>query len=266
MTSATQIEKACVGVRYVIHLAALDAAKSGADPAQAMIVNTVGTVRLVEAAKRAGVERLIYLSTAHVYRAPLVGALSEETLPRPIHPYSISHRAAEDSVLAERVSGGLRGMVLRLSNALGAPAHPHMTQWRLVANDICRQAVTTGKIVLRSSGLQHRDFIALSDVGRAVRHLLTLPISQCDDGLFNLGRETSMRILDIAEMVAERCMAKLGFRPSIQRAEPAVGEQCAELHYSMAKLRATGFALRGSLVDEIDATLDLCRDAFGLRT
>ncbi len=47
---------------------------------------------------------------------------------------------AEDYVLAAHGNGLLGGIVLRLSNALGAPADPGVNAWTLIANDLCRQA------------------------------------------------------------------------------------------------------------------------------
>ena len=75
----------------------------------------------------------------------------------------------------------------------------------LLVNDLCRQAVQTGKLVMRSSGLQQRDFITLTDVGRAVRHLLELPPADCGDGLFNLGGDNSISVWDMVQRVSLRC-------------------------------------------------------------
>ena len=52
---------------------------------------------------------------------------------------------AEDFVLAARDRGLIGGFVLRLSNGIGAPAHPGVDRWTLVVNDLGRQ-VLTGKL------------------------------------------------------------------------------------------------------------------------
>src|ERR1051326_4797952 len=160
------------GVRFVLHLAAMNEIESAKDPAGAVTVNTLGTLKLVQAAERAGVERFIYFSTAHVYGVPLAGSITEATLPRPVHPYAMTHRAAEDFVLAAHDRKTMGGLVLRLSNGFGAPIRPEVNRWTLLVNDLCRQAVTARKLVLQSSGLQQRDFVTLSDVARAVLHCL----------------------------------------------------------------------------------------------
>lgn len=261
--SRESLEQACGGVRQVVHLAALNHASCAKHPDQAFMVNCVGTFNLLQAAASAGVERFLYFSTAHVYGSPLVGNISELSPLRPASLYAITHRAAEDLVLAGHDRGDIAGVVLRLSNALGAPADPQANAWMLIANDLCRQAVTSRKLTLRSSGLQVRDFIALSDVARAVEHVLALDKRGCGDGLFNLGGESSTRIIDLAERIAKRCSIVLGFTPEICRPEPEINEAPCSLAYRMEKLKATGFNLQGSLDDEIDATLFLCQRTFG---
>ena len=68
-----------------------------------------------------------------------------------------------------------------------------------------------------------------------------------------------MRVIDMAELVADRCEAILGFRPEVIRPQPAAGETAIDLEYCIAKLKATGFQLRGEMKAEIDATLRVCR-------
>ena len=218
---------------------------------------------MLRAAIKAGVERFIYFSTAHVYGSPLAGVLTENSLPRPQHPYAITHRTAEDFVLAAWDKKEIEGIVVRLSNGFGAPERADVNRWTLLANDLCKQAVVDKKLVMRSSGLQSRDFITLEDVARAVLHLLNLPAQACGNGLFNLGGENAMRIIDVAQRVADRSEAALGFRPEVQRPLPAPGETTIPLDYRIDKLKATGFSLLSNMDKEIDNTLKLCHHVFG---
>jgi UDP-glucose 4-epimerase len=263
LLSQEDLDSACGGVRHVIHLAALNEIESWANPEEALRINGLGSLKLLEAAKRAGVERFIYFSTAHVYGAPLVGRITEESLPRPQHPYAISHKVAEDFLLAAHDKHDIQGIVLRLSNGFGAPAWATVNRWTLIVNDLCRQAVTTGKLVLKSSGLQWRDFITLSDVVRAVQHFLTLPAAACQDGLFNLGGECALQIIHLTQRIADRASRVLRFTPPIQRPEPAPGESCQPLEYRIDKLKSTGFTLGRNIDEEIDATLYFCKEVFG---
>jgi len=254
------VRKACEGMTHVIHLAALNEIDSAKNPEQAVAVNIQGTLRMLRAARSAGVRRFIFLSTAHVYGAPLAGTITETTPCRPIHPYAITHRAAEDFVLAAHKAGEIEGIVIRLSNGIGAPLHVGVNRWTLIGNDLCRQAVEKGELVLNSPGLQRRDFITLQDVSRAMEHVMAMPASKISDAIFNLGGECVLQMIDIAELVADRCSAVLGFRPPIRRPQPAPGELAPQLEYRIDALKATGFRLAGGLAEEIDRTLVLCRD------
>ncbi len=253
-----RLRQACSGVDTVLHLAAMNEIEAARDPVGALEANGVATARLIEAAKVAKVERFIYLSTAHVYGAPLAGRIDETTCPRPVHPYATSHRAAEDVVLAAHDAGALSGIVVRLSNSFGAPAHPAVDRWTLLVNDLCRQAVMTGRLSLRSAGLQRRDFVTLTDVGRAIVHLVNLPREATGDGIFNLGGAWAPSVMEMAHLVATRSSAVLGFPVEIKRPEPAPDETSQPLDYRLDKLLATGFRLAGSPEAEIDATLALC--------
>jgi len=258
------LSAAMQNVQAVVHLAAMNENECLNNPGQAILVNTIGTLNVLQAAVAAGVKHFIYFSTAHVYGTPLVGHLTESTLPRPIHPYAITHRAAEDFVLAAHENKKSIGTVVRLSNGFGVPTHPEVDRWTLLTNDLSRQAVQTRKIVLRSNGLQQRNFITLEDVGRAVGHLLKLTKEQCGDGLFNLGGESSMSIWEMTQRIADRCQIVLGFKPDINRPESELNsiEKTQSLHYDCSKFLKTGFQLKGAVEREIDDTIALCSQVY----
>ena len=250
--------KAVEGAQAVVHMAAMNASECAAEPGKSVSVNTLGTLNVLQASIAADVKRFIYFSTAHVYGAPLTGQITEATLPRPMHPYAITHCAAENFVLAAHHQSKITGIVLRLSNGFGAPTHRGVNCWMLLVNDLCRQAVETHKIVLRSNGLQQRDFISLKDVGRAVRHSLGLPRVDCADGLFNLGGNASLSVWEMAQKVAQRCQVQLGFFPEIERSEPRDNDQVEALRYNCDKIRETGYRLKGTIEEAIDETLLFC--------
>ncbi len=252
---------ACNGIDTLVHLAGMNAADCLSDPVAALEVNAVNTARLMQAAKVAGVKRVIYFSTAHVYGPSLVGQIDESTLPKGIHPYATSHRAAEDSVLAA-ANGNMVSIVLRLSNGFGAPAHLAVNAWMLLINDLCRQAVTLRSMSLRSTGLQQRDFITLHDISRVVAHMHFLPKNQVGDGLFNVGSGESSRVIDMVELIQARCAKALGYNPEIIRSQATEYDENPILDYRISKLLNTGFSLNGSPAFEIDKTLRMCNEFF----
>lgn len=255
------LEESCRGMDAVVHAAGMNAQDCAADPVAALESNGVATARLLTAAIRSGVPRFLYFSTAHVYGSSLEGTITEQTCPRNLHPYATSHLAGEQAVLEAAQRGAIRGVVFRLSNAFGAPMSSEVNCWMLLVNDLCRQAVTTGELALRTAGLQLRDFVTLEDVTRAVLHVLQRDTVQAGDGLFNLGGDAARSILSMTEFVSERWKSLTGQSLPIVRPAPA-GPSPSALTYSSDKLLATGFSLSSRWSHEIDATLALCRTAF----
>jgi UDP-glucose 4-epimerase len=248
----------CSGVDIILHLAGVNAEVSANDTVLALQINAVNTARLVEAASMEKVGLFVYFSTAHVYCSPLRGHIDETYCPKPVHPYATSHRAGEDVVLSAHERGWFSGTVVRLSNAFGAPTHLGVDSWTLLVNDLCRQAVTTGMLRLRSSGIQRRDFITLTDVCRATDHLVGLAGNMLGTGIFNVGGSWTPTVLEMANLVKQRCELTLGFSPEIFRPEFDPGEQSLSLEYSIDKLLGTGFCLTQNIDEEIDNTLRMC--------
>ena len=260
--SPASLEQICIGVNAVVHLAGMNAQDCTADPAAALEVNGLATARLLNAAIKQRVKRFIYLSTAHIYGNPLAGVITEETCPTNLHPYATSHRAGEDVVRAAHQRGEIEGIVIRLSNGYGAPVHKDTNCWMLLVNDLCRQVATTHEMVLRSTGLQRRDFVPLTDACRAIGHLLVLPKQDLGRGTFNMGGKTASTVWEVACLIQARCEATLGFLPQLNRVAPQADEAIAELDYRLDALLQTGFQPSADRVEEIDQLIKFCKASF----
>lgn len=241
--SDESLAAACRGIDAVVHAAGMGAAECRADPVAALQFNGVATARLVRAAQRAGVRRFLYLSTMHVYGTALQGIVDESTCPQPVHPYASSHRAGEDAVLAADAGAGMRGMVLRLSNSFGAPAPATRGDecWRLVANDLCRQGATSGRLALQTAGRQRRDFIAMAEACRAILHCLDMPDASAGAALFNVGGDWAPSLLELAQFVAASVQRVSGRSCEITTGSATDSVGAAAFCYSTSRLRSSGF-------------------------
>ena len=259
MEAPETMMQALAGVTDVIHLATLDESAMLADPEWAWRVKAMGSFELLKACRAQGVKRLIYFSTYHVYGSGAKSPISEISPTRASHPYSATHRATEDMIQFFADHHGLQTAVFRLSNGYGYAMDSDIKRWNLVFNDLCRQAVLTGKIVLKSNGEQSRDFISLGDVARAVQHFLFNIPDNWGDGLYNLGGECSLTILAAAHRVAE-VYKKIYHTPlhSIVVNEADKTPNRGSVIYDISKLKATGFRLAGNMDEEIEKTLNLC--------
>lgn len=215
-------------------------------------------VELPSAAVEQGIKQFIYLSTAHVYSSPLEGLITEDTSPTSLPPCATSHRAGEDMVRAARHRGEIDGIVLRLSNVYGAPAHKDVNCWQLLVNDLCRQAVTTKRMVMRSSGPQRRDFIPIENVCYAIDHLLHLSGDGISNDVFNVGGGWSPTVWEVACLVRDCCLEVIGLLPEIIRERPQSGESSNELDYRCDILHQSGFHHVPNKAREIDQVLKFC--------
>lgn len=253
------LARICSGVDVVIHAAGMNAVACAADPVAALEFNGLSTARLVAAAAQAGVKRFIYLSSAHVYASPLIGAITEDTCPHNLHPYATTHLAGEYAVLGANQRREVEGIVLRLSNVFGRPTHMAVNCWMLLVNNLCRQAAQTRKMVLHTRGLQQRDFIAMEEVCRVVEHLSVSASEVTAPSLFNVGSGFSKTVLEMARLVQRRSQVVLGFEPIIERPKAGINERHELLAYRSERL--------AKLVDtkthddniEIDRLLSLCK-------
>lgn len=255
-----QVDIACSGVTSIIHLAALNDRQAAVDPNLAEAISGAGTKLLTDAAAKHKVDRFIFMSTAHVYGSPLQGILTEESLTTNTHPYATSHISGEHAVAERHDKERFLGIRLRCANGFGYPMNPAVDIWHTLVYDLCKQVVATHRMTLRSSGLQQRNFIAVSDICAAILHFLELDATQVEDGLFNLGGSSSTTVLEMATVVAARAHAVLGITATIDRPSPSMNESVIPLDYRIDKLIATGFAPKNVVNEEIDRLLLMCAE------
>jgi UDP-glucose 4-epimerase len=246
----------------VIHLAALNEWDCVKYPSEAIRVNIDETRIILENSISRGVRQFIYFSTAHVYGSPLSGAVDELVLPQPQHPYAITHKAAEDYVVAAHLQNKIKSVVVRLSNSFGAPVLPSVNRWTLLANDICRQAIEKGQIQLLSNGCQYRDFICLSDVERAVE--LMVDTEGFKKIIYNLGSGASLRVLDFAGLVQREYGSLYGQELPLLFPEGCRPSQEPELDFSIGRLQEEGFNPENNTEGEIRELLEFCAKHFSL--
>ena len=135
-----------------------------------------------------------------------------------------------------------------------------VNRWTLLVNDLCRQAVTTGKMSLASSGRQKRNFISLGNIREAVRYFLYDIPDKWGDGLYNLGSGETISVFEMAEKVKYIYEKKYKKRLNISVAHDVLFKQedVIDFKYSIDKLERTGFQLKDLSEEEISKTMDIC--------
>lgn len=258
----SQIQKICTSVDVIINAAGMNAQDCAGDPVAAMKFNGEATGRLIEAAARANVKRFIQISTAHVYSHPLVGRISEDTLPKNLHPYATSHLAGEKYLEHASKNWGLEGIVIRLSNAYGIPVHEAVNCWGLFVNDLCRQVVEKKAISLNSDGRQRRDFIPIKDLLYVLGELLLSRKSEASIfETYNVGFGESKSLNEMAELIQGRCSHLFGYVPKLYKFKED-GSTESDLLYDCRKINGIIPSEKNNENDEIDQLLKYCQYHF----
>ncbi len=169
ITDDSVVRGAMRGIDAVIHLAALLHIVHPHPDLQPEYerVNVGGTAIVVEAARQAGVERMVFFSTIAVYGGSAGGILTEDSPPRPHSFYAQTKLAAERIVLAaKRADGRPLGTVLRLGAVYGARIKGDYRRLLL--------ALARGRFAPIGPGTNRRTLVYDGDVARgallAVRH------------------------------------------------------------------------------------------------
>ncbi len=177
----------------LLHLAGTRGVAAGERAASACTeLNVLATVRLLEAARRASVGRIVLLGSAAEYGAHR-GALHEELALAPRSPYGASKAAATWLALAMHAQGGCPVVVLRPFSVYGPGQPSDMFVAEAVA---CAVAGTPFRM---SEGLQRRDLVFVGDL---VEALLTAARTPGIDGsVINVGSGEARRLRDVAERI-----------------------------------------------------------------
>lgn len=163
---AALVRRAVQGVRWVFHLAArIFVAESVQRPVDYHRTNVLGTVQVLQAAREAGVERVVLASSAAVYGVPKTLPLREDAPLRPLFPYAAEKMANEmDAQVFTHL--GLEVVALRLFNVYGPRQRPDSPYAAVIPAFLSRWMQGKPPVVY-GDGTQTRDFIFVRDVARA---------------------------------------------------------------------------------------------------
>ena len=175
-------------VDAILHCAARSlVGESVRDPARYYRDNVGGGIVLLEAARQAGVQRIVFSSTAAVYGVPDSTPISEDAPLRPINPYGETKRTFEGALRFYGEAYGLRSVALRYFNVAGASERNgelHDPETHLIPNVLA--AAETGEPITlfgadypTPDGTCIRDYIHVADLADA--HLAALEATAPDD-------------------------------------------------------------------------------------
>jgi UDP-glucose 4-epimerase len=155
-----------LGARYVFHFAGIgDIVPSIEQPIDYMDVNAQGTVRVLECARAAGIEKLVYAASSSCYG--LAQTPTDETHPiAPQYPYALSKYQGEQAVFHWHDVYGLPVNSVCIFNAYG-PRVRTTGAYGAVFGVFLRQKLAHAPFTVVGDGTQRRDFVYVTDVAEA---------------------------------------------------------------------------------------------------
>jgi UDP-glucose 4-epimerase len=256
---AQRTQSVLAGARpdIVFHLAAqIDVRKSIEDPAWDAGINVVGTINLLEAARDAGVKRVVNTSTGGaIYGEADVVPTPESVAPRPMAAYGQSKFCAEAYCgWAERLYG-LSSVTLRYGNVYGPRQDPHGEAGVIAI--FCGALLAGERPRVFGDGRQTRDYVYVADVVAANLAAAAHPEAH---GAYNVGTGREASVLEvIAALRAAAGLPDGEFEPEF--APPRAGEvQRSWLDVTRARAEL-GFSADTDLVSGMKPTLGWARQA-----
>ena len=171
-------------------------------------INTVGGFNLLEGARLAGVEKIIFSSTAAVYGSPEQLPITEDTPKRPVSPYGAAKLMFEQMLDSYATAYGMRWIAFRYFNVAGAThehGEDHRPETHLIPNALLAVAGRRPPLELfgddypTRDGTAIRDYVHVEDLIDA--HLAGLERIDEVSGPFNLGTTNGASVAEVIAAV-----------------------------------------------------------------
>lgn len=188
-------------VNFVFHCAAEARIQNAMTiPLLTVSTNTLGTATVLQCAKEAGVDKVIYSSTSSSYGLNNRPPLHEDMVEDCLNMYSVSKVAGEKLCTAYTKFDGLKTVILRYFNVYG-PREPVKGPYALVVGKFLRQYEAGDPLTIVPDGTQRRDFTYIEDVVNA--NILAMQTEHSRYGeVFNIGTGNNYSILELAAMIS----------------------------------------------------------------
>ena len=222
----TALARAMGGVEIVFHLAASVGNKRSIDcPVDDAEVNIIGTLKVLTAAVRAGVRKVVFSSSAGIFGELKTLPIREDHPCEPDSPYGASKLGAEKECLVFAKLYDIEAVCLRYFNVYGP--NQRFDAYGNVIPIFVFQMLRGEPLTIYGDGEQTRDFVHVKDVVQAnLRSAMARGVS----GTFNIASGTRITINDLVE----RIQRTSGMRPVVRHAPPRAGD----VRHSLADISA----------------------------
>ncbi|MFL6206808.1 MAG: NAD-dependent epimerase/dehydratase family protein [Acidimicrobiales bacterium] len=252
------LDRALAGADAVVHLAARPSVpRSISDPVASHRANDVGTVEVLEAARRAGARssaspHVVVASSSSVYGSNPELPKHEGLVPRPVSPYAATKLATESYALAWASSFGMDVLAVRFFNVFG-PLQPAGHAYAAVVPAFVDAALDGRPLPVHGDGSQSRDFTYVGSVCRVLEEALRHRTAY--DGPVNLAFGSRITLLEVVDAI----QAELG-HPVEREHQPTRAGDVPHSQADTTRLRSLFPDVEPvAFVDGLRATIDWFR-------
>ncbi len=250
------VRRAVAGAEVVFHLAAHRAVlRSVEDPLSTDRVNVHGTLTVLDAARRAGVRRVVYASSSSVYGGTAPLPTSEDAPMNPRSPYAVSKVAGEAYCRVFSHLFDLETISLRYFNVYGPRQRSDSAYAAVIP--LFEHALASGqRPLIYGDGRQTRDFTYVDDAVEANLAAAEAPSSQCSGRAYNVSGGHRVSLLDVLGVLSELIGGRsdpefTDSRPGdVRHSEADLSAARADLGYRPSVALVDGLA-RTASVDEL---------------
>lgn len=228
-----QLDRVMRGVDVVFHHAALASVpRSVASPRGTHDHCTTGTFNVLEAARRAGVRRVVFASSSSAYGDRPTPIKRESDPPAPLSPYAASKLAGEMYCQSFAASFELETVALRYFNVFGPRQDPHGEYSAVIPKFVTRMIENRPPIIF-GDGRQSRDFVYIDDVVQA--NLAAARVDGISGQCFNIACGKQINLLELVESLNNVLGTKI--EPVFESPRPGdVRESLADISAAQEKL------------------------------
>jgi UDP-glucose 4-epimerase len=256
----SSLRNICKSKDIIIHCASPDANFSKKNPEASYEFSNNILDSFLNEAIRNKVKKFIYFSSAHVYQPKLEGVLNEKSPIIPEHPYGVTKKIAEQTLLNKKEL--IEVNIIRLSNAFGIPSNENLNCWRLVVNDFCKQVVLNKEIIINSDGSQIRNFVSVNEVCRLIDFMINCFYKQkLLPYVFNFGGNWTLSILDLAKVIANQYEKIFDINPPI-RIKKKSKIYTPKLNFDFSLITKNGFKPHDTNLADINELFSYVKNNF----
>jgi nucleoside-diphosphate-sugar epimerase len=233
VTDLATCQRACRGVTFVLHQAALASVpRSLRDPLASHHANATGTLNVLLAARDANVKRVVYAASSSAYGNTTELPKHEGMVPRPLSPYAVTKLAGEEYCRAFAASFGVETVALRYFNIFG-PRQDPASQYAAVVPKFIVAAMKNESPVIFGDGEQTRDFTYVANAVRANMLACEAPREAVGE-VFNVGCGARISLNELWRQIA----SLVGTKARAQH-EPSRGGDVRDSLASIERSRRT---------------------------